>query len=94
MKSFKCSFVKKNGEVRKIHFVPLKNVPKDYLLEHRLIKDDTNQESNVEEKRKEKKLSEGMIYVLDLEKNEIRIFNENTVVGSIEEIEINLNTRG
>ena len=86
MKSYVCTFLKKSGESRKMHFVELKSVPENYLVWSRQ-KNNNNTEG--EQTSGARVLSEGMKRVFDLEKRDIRIINLNTIIGKIEEVEIN-----
>jgi len=72
MKIYIGHFVKKNGEVRKMQFVRLEDLPDSFLA------------SKIKGSDKTKKvLKEGNELVWDIEKKEFRVFNWNSVVGNV-----------
>jgi hypothetical protein len=70
MKTFKALYRKKNGQFRSMHFTKLKNLPPQ-LVPAKI------------RKSKNANLSKGMEVVWDLEAQDFRIFNWNTVVGEV-----------
>lgn len=79
MKAFKGKFKKKNGEIRKMLFAHLKDLP-DSFLEEKIIGSGS-----------EKSYPEGMQLVWDLEEDGFRIFNWNTQIGMLEQVKIDEN---
>lgn len=75
MKAYKATFKKKNGELREMLFASLKDLPESFL-ETRIIGSGS-----------EKLYPEGMELVWDLEADNFRIFNWNTVIGDVECLE-------
>lgn len=76
MKSYIASFRKKDGSVRMMNFARLKDLPPGFL----------------NDKVKGKKppvLNEGAELVWDLDTNEFRVFNWNTILGEAQEKEVN-----
>lgn len=74
MKAYIASFIKKDGSERQMCFAHLKDLPEDYL-ETRIIGSGS-----------EKNYPEGMELVWDLEEDNFRIFNWNTLVtGTLKE---------
>lgn len=73
MKAYKGSFKKRNGELRKMLFAKLDDLPESFL-EQKIIG------SGVA-----KNYPEGMQLVWDLEEDNFRVFNWSTVEGSVEE---------
>lgn len=74
MKTYKALYRKKNGQFRSMHFAKLKNLPEKFVPEK--IR-----------KSKNTRLTEGMEVVWDLEAQDFRIFNWNTVVGEVKKID-------
>lgn len=77
----KGTFVKKNGKTRDMTFARINDLPEVFLDE---VVQGTGQERNY---------PEGMELVFDLEADDtgnFRIFNHNTVVGNITQVEIEL----
>jgi HJR/Mrr/RecB family endonuclease len=73
MKVYNGTFLKKNGEERKMTFVKISDLPTQFM------------EGKVKGKRKPVTLAEGLELVWDVDKSEFRIFNWNTVKGEIYE---------
>ena len=73
MNVFEGTFTKKDGSLRKMKFVRLKEISKEFL-------------SNKLKGLGKKKLNEGEEVVWDLEKQEFRIFNWKTEVGDLKTI--------
>lgn len=78
MKAYTGTFIKKSGEVRTMTFAKVDELPKDLLPEGK--------------GGKRAKLPEGMELVWDIENNYYRMFNFKTVVGKLEEFEIDSTT--
>lgn len=76
MKSYHATYVKKNGDVRNMHFAKLKDLPNQFVSDK--IKGG-NQQHNLEE---------GMELVWDLQNKGFRIFNWNTVEGAVKEEDV------
>jgi len=72
MKAYKASFIKKDGNVREITFAKLKDLPEGFLEPP---------------KGRPKVFNEGMELVWDLEIGAYRVFNNETVIGKVEEFE-------
>ena len=66
-----ATFTKQNGEKRTMSFVRLTDLPKEFLSE--MIKDTS----------KAKSIKQGNEVVWDLDRNNFRIFNWNTVEGEV-----------
>lgn len=77
IKSNTATFLKKNGDERKMNFVKLNDLPKEFLSSH--LKG-TNRKTG---------LSEGMEIVWDIDSKGFRVFNWNTIVGEVIVSEIN-----
>lgn len=75
MKAYKGSFIKKNGEIRKMLFAHLDDLPES-LLQERIVGTGV-----------QKSYPEGMQLVWDLEADSFRIFNHNAVVDHPQEVE-------
>lgn len=73
MKVYNGTFLKKNGEERKMTFVKIDDLPTQFM------------EGKVKGNRKPVTLAEGLELVWDVDKSEFRIFNWNTVKGDIHE---------
>ena len=73
MKIYSGTFVKKNGEERKMTFVKIEDLPSEFM------------EGKVKGKRKPVTLAEGLELVRDVDRSEFRIFNWNTVRGDMHE---------
>ena len=76
MKSYHATYVKKNGDVRNMHFAKLKDLPSQFVSDK--IKG-CNQQHNLEE---------GMELVWDLQSKGFRIINWNTVEGAVKEEDV------
>lgn len=74
MITYKALYRKKNGQFRSMHFSKLKNLPPKFV-------------SAKIRKSKNTKLAEGMEVVWDLDAQDFRIFNWNTVVGEVKKQE-------
>lgn len=72
MKAYTGTYVKSSGESRTMNFLKLEDLPKSFLQAR--IKDPSP-----------RKLQEGHELVWDLDKNEFRIFNWNSIEGDINE---------
>ena len=79
MKAYTGTFIKKSGEVRTMTFAKVSELPKELLPEGK-------------GGQKVKKLPEGMELVWDIENNYYRMFNFKTVVGKLEEFDIDSTT--
>jgi|TARA_Y100000310_G_scaffold210348_1_gene210964 hypothetical protein len=73
LRAFKGTFKKKNGDSRDMNFVKLQDLPEAFL------------NSKVKDGTKKRELTNGMELVWDLDQESFRIFNHNTVVGSMTE---------
>jgi len=71
IKSNTATFLKKNGDERKMNFVKLNDLPKEFLS------------SQLKGSNRKSGLSEGMEIVWDLDSKGFRVFNWNTVVGEV-----------
>lgn len=71
---YEVTFIKKNGERRKIIFSFLRDMPSDFI------------NSRLKGSRKHD-LGAGMELVWDHEESDFRIFNRLTIVGSINKLE-------
>ncbi len=76
MKAYKGSFKKKNGESRQMTFARLVDLPETFL------------ETKVAGAGSEQQYPDGMELVWDLEADNFRIFNWNTVEGNTNEVSI------
>ena len=76
MKAYKGSFKKKNGESRQMTFARLVDLPETFL------------ETRVTGAGSEQQYPDGMELVWDLEADNFRIFNWNTVEGNTNEVSI------
>lgn len=74
---YTATFVKTNGENRKMKFIKLNDLPNNFL------------DGKIKNRDKQKTLTEGHEVVWDIDKNGFRIFNWNTIVGEAEKNEIN-----
>ena len=79
MKAFNVTFEKKNGELREMNFVKIKDLSDDFL-EWRIKGD--------REEVEKRKLPKGMRLVFDIDKDDFRILNKKTIVGKIKKIKI------
>lgn len=75
MKAYVGNFKKKDGTIREMVFAKLEDLP-DSFLEKRIIGSGNAKE-----------YSEGMELVWDLEADNFRVFNHNTALDELEEIE-------
>ena len=71
MKAFTGTFVKKNGDTRTMSFARLEDLPTAFL------------DTKLTGSGKQRVLEEGLELVWDLENDGFRVFNHNTVVGTI-----------
>mgnify|MGYP001562059614 CR=1 FL=1 len=80
MKLYTGTFVKKNGDHRDMKFIRLEDLPKNFL------------ESKVIGIGKANTYTQGMELVFDIEENNFRVFNWNTIIKKpkIEEFSIDL----
>lgn len=77
MTGYNATFRKKDGTLREINFVQLKDLPPGFLA------------GKIKGNGGVPTLKEGYQLVWDTDVNEFRIFNMTTVVGDIKEKEIN-----
>jgi hypothetical protein len=75
MRAYVGTFTKKNGETRTMNFVKLTDLPKDFL------------NTKLTGTGRERTLEEGLELVWDLENNGFRVFNHNTVIGTVDNYE-------
>lgn len=78
MRTFNATFRKKDGTLREINFVQLKDLPPGFLA------------GKIKGVGGPPPLKEGLQLVWDIDVNEFRIFNMTTVVGEVVEKEVNL----
>lgn len=76
MIAYKAAFKKKNGEVRNMVFAELNDLP-DSFLEQKIIGSGA-----------EKEYPEGMQLVWDLEVDDFRVFNWNTLLSPVERVKV------
>tara|TARA_B100000424_G_C22936646_1_gene498367 strand:- start:772 stop:1020 length:249 start_codon:yes stop_codon:yes gene_type:complete len=77
MKVYKASFKKKSGESRMMVFSKITELPEDFISK------------NIQGVGSEIKYPSGMELVWDLEADNFRIFNWNTLEGEVKESEMN-----
>ena len=75
MKVYRGKFKKKNGDTREMLFAELDELPETFL------------ESKIIGASSEKQLPDGMKLVWDIEEDNFRIFNYNTVIEYPKEVE-------
>ena len=73
MRAFKGSFKKKNGDIRSMNFVKLRDLPEAFL------------NSKTRNGSKKRELTSGLEIVWDLDQESFRVFNYNAVIGGITE---------
>lgn len=76
MKAYVGTFIKKDGSLRTMTFMNLEDMPKEIM------------ENKLKNSGRKVTLAEGQKIVFDLEKNEFRIFNHKSLVGELDEIEV------
>lgn len=76
MKAYVGTFIKKDGSLRTMTFMNLEDMPKEIM------------EKKLKNSGRKVTLTEGQKIVFDLEKNEFRIFNHKSLVGELDEIEV------
>ena len=76
MKAHSGTFKKKDGSLRTMRFVALKNLPEGFFI------------SQTKGTGKKRTLVEGSNLVWDLDKQGFRVFNRNTIIGEIEDFNI------
>lgn len=76
MKSYYATYVKKNGDIRNMHFAKLNDLPSDFVS------------SRIKGGNQQHNLDEGMELVWDLQNKGFRIFNWKTVEGAVKEEEV------
>jgi len=69
-------FVKKNQELRHMTFVKLEDIPEEFL------------ESKLSGQKNDRKLPDRLELVWDLDRDNFRVFNWESAVGQIREIEM------
>jgi len=69
-------FKKKDGSLRTMRFVDLKDLPEGFLI------------SQTKNAGKKTNLAEGSNLVWDLDKQGFRVFNKNTIIGEVETFNI------
>lgn len=74
MKAYKGTFKKKSGDLRDMFFARLEDLP-DSFLDEKIIGSGAA-----------KQYAPGMELVFDLEEDNFRVFNWNTVVGTVNEV--------
>ena len=75
MTGYRGTFQKKDGSLRTMRFLLLKDLPSDFVA------------SKIKGGNSPHRLTEGMELVWDIDENSLRIFNRTTVIGGIEEFE-------
>ena len=78
MKAYKGCFKKKNGESRTMVFSRIDDLPTSFVA------------SKIAGAGSEQRYPKGMELVWDVENSAYRMFNYKTVVGKVEEVEVNL----
>lgn len=79
MKGYKGTFKKKDGSLRHMRFLLLKDLPSEFVA------------SKIKGGGSRHALTEGMELVWDIDEDGLRIFNRNTVLDTIEEFDYTLN---
>ncbi len=79
MTGYKGSFKKKDGSIRTMRFLILKDLPTDFVA------------SKIKGGGSKHALVEGMELVWDIDEQGLRIFNRNTVLDNIEEFDYTFN---
>jgi len=69
-------FRKKDGSIRTMRFITLDNLPKEFFI------------SQTKGTGKKRTLVEGNKLVWDLDRQGFRVFNKNTIIGEIEDFNI------
>jgi len=77
MKAYNATFRKKDGTLREINFVQLKDLPPGFLA------------GKIKGNSGPPPLKEGFVLVWDVDNNDFRVFNMTTVIGEVTEKEIN-----
>ena len=75
MRAYVGTFTKKNGDTRTMNFARLPDLPTGFL------------NSQLTGTGTARTLEEGLELVWDLERNAFRVFNHNTVVGTVDQYE-------
>ena len=78
MKAYIGSFKKKDGSVRHMRYIPLKELPQEFLA------------SKIKGAGQKHLLTEGMELVWDIDEKALRIFNHNTALDKTEEFDYTL----
>tara|TARA_R110002096_G_scaffold300003_4_gene494750 strand:+ start:44 stop:325 length:282 start_codon:yes stop_codon:yes gene_type:complete len=73
LRAFKGSFKKKNGDIRSMNFVKLRDLPEAFL------------KSKTKNGSKKRELTNGLELVWDLDQESFRVFNFSAVIGGITE---------
>jgi len=76
LKAHLGTFKKKDGNLRTMRFVTLDNLPEGFFI------------SQTKGTGKKRTLAEGSNLVWDLDKQGFRVFNRNTIIGEIEDFNI------
>ncbi len=76
MKAYIGTFVKKDGTLRNMTFANIEDLPKEFL------------EKKLKNTGRKVTLAEGQKVVYDLEIKDFRIFNHNSLIGELDEIEV------
>ncbi len=74
MKTYKALYRKKNGQFRSMHFTKLKHLPQKFVP------------AKIR-KTKSSHLDKGMELVWDLDAQDFRVFNWNTIIGEVKKQE-------
>lgn len=76
MKAYVGTFIKKDGSLRTMTFINVEDMPKELM------------EKKLKNSGRKVMLAEGQRIVYDIEKQEFRIFNHKSIVGELDEIEV------
>jgi len=78
MKAYHGMFKKKDGSIREMRYLSLKELPPEFVA------------SKIKGGGQKHVIAEGMELVWDIDENALRIFNHNTALDKIEEFEYTL----
>jgi len=79
MKGYRGTFKKKDGSLREMRFLLLKDLPPEFVA------------SKIKGGGQKHALTEGMELVWDIDEGALRIFNRNTALDTMEEFDYTLN---
>lgn len=75
MKAFIATFTKTNGELRTMKYIPVSELPQEFI------------QNKIKNTGKKQTLKESQQLVWDLDKNDFRILNRETIIGDIKEVD-------